>query len=433
MKKITAIVLALVCIVSFASCSDDNSPSEPSSDAVTQAPAADSGQVSSRSGFSEHISVPAVYPLYESDKVNIGIVSFSDPETSENRFCITAEFFADQDEIGSLQFSDAAVNEKLILPNTSLSNGLSTAWDYDEVGVYAEAQGGWQEIKSFSCTVTAKDGKYKDVFTEQLSTQFPDGLYPELVTLPAIGITAEKQTLIENDDVKAELLSLGKHAPAGSARIEGEVLFENKSDRIIPVCVHGVVLDGIFFSGKKQYTYLEAGQKGLIPFCFYPDKMLGMTTASSAELVISTSPSEILDSMSILGGTVYPVKLSQSGEAAAELESGTTVFENDDLKIEQLKNDQSDTVGKFKVTNKSTQSLLFTIVRLLDNGAFEKDSCFCSNSFIPSGAAIITCFSVLGSDDIPTNGTKVSKYLHISGMNTSYTSESFDFVLDIVN
>ncbi len=432
MKKITAIILALVCIVSFASCSKNNSPAEPSSDGVTAA-SADSGQVSSRSGFSEHISVPAVYPLYESDKVNISIVSFSDPETSKNRFSITADFAADQDEIGSLQISDATVNEKLILPNTSLTNGSGCVRDYDEVGVYAEAQGGWQEIKSFSCTVKAMDGEYKEVFTEQLETEFPDGLYPEIVTLPAFGITAEKQTLTENDNVKAELLSLGKHAPAGSNRIEGEVLFENKSDRVIPVCVHGVVLDGVFFSSAKQYTYLEAGQKGLIPFCFYPDKMLGITTASSAELVISTSPSEILDSMSVQGGTAYPVNLSQSGDAAAALESGTTVFENDDLKIEQLKNDQSSSVGKFKVINKSTRSLLFTTLRQLDKGAFEKHNYYCPDSYVPSGAAIITCFSVLGSEDVPANGTKVSKRLHISGSDTSYASEEFDFVLDIVN
>ncbi|MBQ0058839.1 MAG: hypothetical protein KBS83_02595 [Lachnospiraceae bacterium] len=226
---------------------------------------------------------------------------------------------------------------------------------------------GTGKVENVSFTIEHEEGAF-DVAYSFAEDDVHSSLY--LLSL------ADQQVLLEEDGMKATLISLGFDQ---NEDLEGVVLFENDSDLEKAAVITGVSLDRntVEFQGMRESSYINLSPYELGPhekvyrrfYCPYyniSDSFVESLKArrASVSLMLMTDFSENQGAYSdVTGGKWYSVELKgQQSEAEDQDTEGEVVFDQEDVRL--ICTDRGlDKYGrltwKFRIENNRDENILF--------------------------------------------------------------------------
>ena len=237
----------------------------------------------------------------------------------------------------------------------TVASGQTATYEYGiDLGACAEL-GISDDLQSLSFTATVEtNAERKLIFYEQgISVNFsdetriiyqPDFFSFKFAPTAAVfrSFMAEKQVVYEDADVKVWLLSLGGQkdfTDEYSPNLYGALCYENLSDRIINICVTGLVFDDTYVPLSSSVISIPGNCKYYSTICVLEEELnqAGISSASKIQLLIKRTAFNTLE-----GGGGFAqldwcdVKLSAFG-AATDLQHGDTViYDSNGIKISLL-------------------------------------------------------------------------------------------------
>ncbi len=248
-------------------------------------------------------------------------------------------------------------------------------------GLQALGEGLLSEV---SFTLEIQDGStYETLDSRDISLNMPAG-DTAVTMVPCYGALAEEQVLADTEDVRITLLGCGSLVEGMSAgkNLAGLVRFENKSDRDIPVGMDGIAINGFSVSLTASRLTLAPKMTTCVFFNVIASTLEeeGISAIGDISLLLLTSEEELTGTVTLSGGSWYPLTLSEKGNAENQDTFGDLLLDNGEFKvynagqssrdISSWGNDYGDTAyfWNLVLVNDSDENVEFHIVDVELNG-----------------------------------------------------------------
>ena len=176
-------------------------------------------------------------------------------------------------------------------------------------------------LQSLQCEASFRNADYDLVAKEQIAVSFPAWPEPTLGALPYAGARAERQILLETEEIRVTLLGCGRYPGTSESETEhlrGALLVENRTDKQVPYSFRGVSVNGYYFEMRGPNISLSPG-------CVFQDTILvkdsdlkeqGIGEIESIRLLLATEADKQTGRLSPGSGVWYPLALTEHGTAA---------------------------------------------------------------------------------------------------------------------
>ncbi len=204
------------------------------------------------------------------------------------------------------------------------------------------------------------DGKNGDDPNERFYTvEIKTPITPGVVHASYKKGRADEQVLVDNEQIRITLLGLGNYLSKETVKLmEGLVLFENKSEDILPIGVMGIRINYMDYDVVCKSMSLNPGESSFINFYVVENNRNSIQSISNISLLILSKEEEITGTVRAEGGSWYDVTLSEAVDEKEMIIEGEKIFDENDIQIYY----QGQQVNTYNSENRGTYIWDFLVI-----------------------------------------------------------------------
>ena len=285
------------------------------------------------------------YCLLDSDELQLDIIFTKDPDSGA--MVLLHAINRTENDI-YLEFSDVILNGNVQVAGKVLftvpAEGERYSSSFSNI-LMTCATIGYQNVKELSAKAGIQDALTGKTVTKPCAVSIPEGIRLSYFYTSFCDMRADRQVLMENDQITVALLCCGLYySDASYPQLCGVLWVENRGSESIPVGLSSVSINGVTVALYSQDKILEPGNSCLIDFNVYKSdfELTGIRSIESLSLQILTSQEEnSAGARRIEGGAWYPVALAESGKSDSSPEEGELLYDDGLLELRFIRADVS--------------------------------------------------------------------------------------------